>query len=207
MIKYVFFDVGSTLVDETECENYRIDEAIKGSGVDKDKFIEEYISLAKENKDAFNLLMKKYGLIKPEWPSFKEKKIEGVERVLEHFGKRFKLGVIANQPLGTEARLEKMGLRKYFEVVASSAEVGHEKPSFEIFNYALDNAGVTAEESVMVGDRIENDILPAQKLGFKTIWIRRSYGRFGNPALLPEMPDFIADDILDLCDLDLSVFD
>ena len=34
-------------------------------------------------------------------------------------------------------------------------------------------AGCRAEDAVMVGDRLDNDILPAKAVGMKTIWIRK----------------------------------
>ncbi|MBQ3168432.1 MAG: HAD family hydrolase, partial [Clostridia bacterium] len=54
----------------------------------------------------------------------------------------------------------------------SSAEAGCTKPDRAIFELALKAAGCEAEESVMVGDRLDNDMLPAKEIGMKTVWIR-----------------------------------
>ena len=56
----------------------------------------------------------------------------------------------------------------------------------------------------MIGDRLENDIAPAQELGFKTIWVKRSYGKYGNPNLLSKKIDLVVDDILDLVNIDIK---
>ena len=37
-------------------------------------------------------------------------------------------------------------------------------------------AGCQAENAVMIGDRLDNDIAPAKKLGMKTVWIRQGDG-------------------------------
>ena len=50
-------------------------------------------------------------------------------------------------------------------------------PNAEIEDRAVENAfdmaGCRAEDTVMVGDRLDNDILPAKAVGMKTIWIRK----------------------------------
>lgn len=40
-IKWLFFDVGSTLVDETECYNHRIRDAIAGTDITFEEFNEK----------------------------------------------------------------------------------------------------------------------------------------------------------------------
>jgi len=57
-------------------------------------------------------------------------------------------------------------------VIASGAE-GVEKPDAEIFRRALRRAGCAPESAVMVGDRLDNDILPATRLGMRTVWVRQ----------------------------------
>ena len=53
----------------------------------------------------------------------------------------------------------------------------------------------------MVGDRLDNDIAPAQKLGMTTVWVRQSYGGLGDPQLLSRQPDHIIDRIPQLISL------
>jgi len=198
LIKWIFFDIGSTLFDESDSEEYRINEVLADTDINKEDFIKEYISLASQSQDAFHLLVKKYNLKYSGWPAFKDRLIPGIEEILDYLKDKYHLGIIANQPLGTEKRLESFGIRKYFEVVISSAEVGYVKPQPEIFQLALKQAKTKPEESLMIGDRLENDIRPAQELGFKTIWFKNSYGKYGNPELLPKMPDHIIDSIFEL---------
>ena len=101
---------------------------------------------------------------------------------------------------GTEDRLEAFGIRKFIDVVVASAEEGTQKPDRKIFDIAFERAGCTPEEAVMIGDRIDNDIVPAKKLGMKTIWIKQGFGRFWQLSE-EEIPDCEVSCLTDLLDL------
>jgi putative hydrolase of the HAD superfamily len=47
---------------------------------------------------------------------------------------------------------------------------GAKKPSPLIFNYALEKAGATVQNSVMIGDDLNTDIQGALKVGMKAIY-------------------------------------
>ena len=42
--------------------------------------------------------------------------------------------------------------------------------------------GCKPEESMMVGDRLDNDIHPAKAMGMKTVWIRHGLAQHQNPS-------------------------
>ena len=48
-IKWLFFDVGSTLVDETDCYNHRIQDAIAGTNITFEEFNEKRMFFSKKN--------------------------------------------------------------------------------------------------------------------------------------------------------------
>jgi len=54
---------------------------------------------------------------------------------------------------------------------------------------------------VMIGDRLDNDVVPAKRLGMKTVWIRQGFGGLSDPALSPEQPDWIVKDLRELVKL------
>lgn len=87
----------------------------------------------------------------------------------------YRLGIIANQPTWIRGRLADWRLLKFFapDCVIISDEVAVSKPEPEIFQFALQQAGVPAEEAVMVGNDYSHDILPAKRLGMQTIWVER----------------------------------
>lgn len=96
--------------------------------------------------------------------------LEGIENVLAGLSASYGLAVAANQPVACRRALETVGLRHYFDVVGLSEERGLSKPSLLFFEALLREAGCTPAEAIMIGDRVDNDIAPAQKLGMRTIW-------------------------------------
>ncbi len=70
---------------------------------------------------------------------------------------------------------------KYIKLVVASAEKGVAKPDSEIFLRALSRAYCLPENAVMIGDRIDNDIEPANKLGMKTIWVKQGFAVYQKP--------------------------
>lgn len=74
-------------------------------------------------------------------------------------------------------------MRQFFDVIVSSAEIGYEKPNKEIFEKAFELAVCRVEKSVMVGDRLDNDIAPAKALGMQTAWIRKGLAKYQNEEL------------------------
>ena len=171
--KWIFFDVGSTLVDETEAWNHRIRDMIAGTDVSFEQFDGQRIRFAKEGLNGESEAIRYFGLTKTPWHSEDEVPYADAEETLGYLRERgYQLGIIANQVPGTAERLKGWGLLKYFEIIAASAELGAAKPDKAIFEKAFEMADCNAEEAVMVGDRLDNDIVPAKLLGMKTVWIR-----------------------------------
>ena len=196
---WLFFDVGTTLVDETEAYNHRIREVIEGTDITFEQFQEKRIFFAKQNLKGDLEAIKYFGLEKTPWHKEDEVPYPDAEDVLQYLrSHEYKIGVIANQSLGTADRFEKWGLLKYIDVVAASAELGVAKPDRAIFDKALEMAGCTAEEAAMIGDRLDNDIIPAKKLGMKTIWIRQGFAIYQNLRNAEEQPDYIVDGLAEL---------
>ena len=190
-IKWIFFDVGSTLVDETEAYNHRAREMISGTGITFKEFDDIRIALAKLGLDGNSAAIKYFGLTKTPWHSEDELPYSDVQSTLAALiDKGYKLGIIANQKLGTKERLDSWGLRQYFDVIATSAEIGYAKPDKEIFEKAFELAKCTAAESMMVGDRLDNEIIPAKSLGMKTVWIKNGLAQHQNIELGEGVADY-----------------
>ena len=141
---------------------------------------------------------------KCKWKSEHERLYPNVKAALETLHTKYKLGIIANQSTGLKERLFEYGIGKYFDLIISSAEVGISKPNLEIFELALNEAKCIPSEAIMVGDRIDNDIIPAQLIGMKTIWIKQGYGGLGNINILETKSNFIIDQLDEILDLDLN---
>lgn len=192
-ITHIFFDIGSTLVDETECYNHRIRDMITGTDITFEQFSE------KRELIGFGEAAKFFGLTKTPWHSEDERLFPEAKDILRYLcDKGYVLGIIANQAPGTEQRLEKWGIRQYFSSITASAEEGVSKPDTEIFHRAFDKAGCSVENSVMIGDRLDNDIVPANALGMKTVWIKKGLGVYNTPRSDFERPDYTITNLMEL---------
>jgi len=90
---------------------------------------------------------------------------------LEYLYARYPLHIITN---GFEEvqfnKLRNSGLEKYFDKVITSEAAGCKKPDTCIFNFALEKTSAFPEESLMIGDDIEVDIIGAQNVGMDTVF-------------------------------------
>ena len=198
-ISWIFFDVGSTLIDETECYNHRIRDAIAGTDITLERFNEKRIFFAKQNLKGDIEALKFFGLTKTPWHFEDEKPYRETEFVLKSLCENgYSIGVIANQALGTEKRLENWGLMKYIKLVTASAEEGVAKPDSEIFLRALKRADCLPENAAMIGDRIDNDIEPANRLGMRTIWVRRGFSIYQQFINEYQVADYVVDRLQDV---------
>jgi putative hydrolase of the HAD superfamily len=85
----------------------------------------------------------------------------------------YRIGVLANQERWIRETLIRDGLDGFFSIWIISAELGVEKPDPAIFHAAVQAAGVPAARCAMVGDRLDNDIIPARAAGMRTVWLLR----------------------------------
>lgn len=81
------------------------------------------------------------------------------------------IGLAGNQTAEAEAILR--GLALPVDVLGTSAAWGVEKPSPGFFTRLIEAAGCPAASVLYIGDRIDNDLIPAQAAGVATAFIRR----------------------------------
>jgi putative hydrolase of the HAD superfamily len=99
----------------------------------------------------------------------------GIKELLSDFSPRVPMAIVANQLKGVQARLEDLGIARYFTQIISAGEFGLSKPDLRIYQHALEKLGVAPNEAVMVGDRQDNDVVPAKMLGIKTLLLRTGW--------------------------------
>lgn len=99
--------------------------------------------------------------------------LPGALSLLKSLKGKAKLGIITNGFTALqEIRLERTGLRDYFDLLVISEQIGVAKPHPKIFDYALEQAGNPARSRVlMVGDTAESDILGGMNAGLSTCWL------------------------------------
>jgi HAD superfamily hydrolase (TIGR01549 family) len=86
----------------------------------------------------------------------------------------YRLAILANQPRTRTAELRALGVD--VDVMAMSDELGVAKPAPEFYARALDLMGVNAADAktiTYVGDRLDFDVLPSAAAGMRPVWLRR----------------------------------
>lgn len=94
----------------------------------------------------------------------------------------YRLGIISNWEDWLETVLVKREIASYFDPVVISGAVGYEKPDREIFELALERAGVAPTDAIHIGDNLEADIAGARAAGITPVLLDRS-GRYNGAAL------------------------
>jgi putative hydrolase of the HAD superfamily len=85
----------------------------------------------------------------------------------------FKLAVVTNgHSFQQQTKIDALEIRGLFDCVLVSLEVNLRKPSAEIYQMALEQLCVEADQAWMVGDHIVNDVLGARGAGLTGIWLR-----------------------------------
>lgn len=107
---------------------------------------------------------------------------DDAEPTLLALSKCCEMGLIANQSEDIQELIEKFSLRWLFKVQVISSLVKLKKPDPKIFELALEKAGRSARECIMVGDRLDTDICPANALGMTTIRTTNSLFSLQVPA-------------------------
>ncbi len=174
-IKWLFFDLGGTVYDETLSDKQRIDNLIKKARlqITYNDFYSEMLKAAERYEPSpFASARAALGIAENEpYSNQLEKLYPSAFDVIKKLSSFYSLGVIANQPPNTAERLRKDGLSEYFKICLLSECESLFKPDIRFFERALEIAGCNADEAAMIGDRLDNDIFPAESVGMKTVRI------------------------------------
>ncbi len=91
--------------------------------------------------------------------------------VLEYLKQRYQLHIITNGFSEAQQRkLQVSNITHYFKTVTNAEMAGVKKPNPIIFHHALELAKAKAEESIMIGDSYEADVLGALEVGYDAIF-------------------------------------
>jgi len=103
-------------------------------------------------------------------------------KALHDLQTRFRLAIISNVDDDLFAATQPQLGVKFDEVITAQQAQAY-KPSLRIFELALSRIGVAARNILHVGQSIYHDVLPAQSLGFTTVWVNRPSPRTGVGAV------------------------
>jgi putative hydrolase of the HAD superfamily len=108
-----------------------------------------------------------YVIVNPDKPFLYPHAIES----LTYLSEKYPLHLITNgfQEV-QEQKFRIARLDRFFKTVTTSEEAGIKKPEPGIFHFALDKAGCSADESIIIGDDLEVDIIGARNIGMDGIY-------------------------------------
>lgn len=95
---------------------------------------------------------------------------ESIDTLKSLMASGFRIAIIMNGLRADQEEItEGIGLANYVERVFTSEEAGAAKPDAIIFRFALDKMGVNAEDALMVGNSVREDIKGAIGAGMKAV--------------------------------------
>lgn len=104
-----------------------------------------------------------------------------------------KLGLITNgRELIQNRKIDRLGVRRYFDDIVISETAGVRKPDPDIFALALANLGVEGPAAAYVGDHPEADIVGARRSRMVAVWRRDTFWEE------PRDADWVIDDLAEL---------
>lgn len=180
MIRAVVFDVGECLVNEGREYGTWADwlgvprhtfSAVFGAVIARGLDYRETFQVFKPGFDLGEERRKRADAGQPEWFGVDDLYPDVRPALAELRGAGFWLGLAGNQT-ATAGKILR-GLDLPVEMVATSDDWGVSKPDLDFFHRLAEVAPCTREEILYVGDRLDNDIWPASRIGLKTALIRR----------------------------------
>ena len=191
-LKAVVFDVGETLVDEERWWR----ELCRRAGL-QPHVVWAALGVTIERGEEHDALWGHLGIDRPtEWwqsltysvDDLYPDALECLRRVRE-LGLR--VGVVGNQTAAMEQWARESSLPA--DVISSSASLGARKPDLRFFELVVELVGLPAAEVAYVGDRVDNDVLPAAAAGLVAIHVRR--GPWGSIQRTPTEAALGLDDL------------
>lgn len=197
-VKWLFFDVGSTLMDEHLSYEHRMRDIAELANVPYESVFDMAMKFYRQNKKGDLETAKAFQVRLPQWHKEDEILYPDAQKCLEKLSQKYKIGIIANQSPGTKERLRQHGILQYIDLIIASAEEGVAKPDQRIFEIALARSNCEPDHAVMIGDRIDNDIVPANLLGMNTIWMKQGFGQYWNIMQEIEKADYVVNNLAEL---------
>ena len=109
---------------------------------------------------------------------------DGAIEILDYLKPNYKLHIITNGFASVQTKkLTNSNIGHYFDTITNSEMAGVKKPHPTIFDFALSLANALKEESLMIGDSYEADIIGAQEAGIEAIFFNEQNIEVENQVL------------------------
>jgi putative hydrolase of the HAD superfamily len=199
-IQHVFFDLDHTLWDFDKNSELAFEQIFKDNypQIENQKFIAAYIPINqacwklyqndeinhnelryKRLKDAFDAI--NYSISDEEIEAIavdyltllpeNNHLFEGAIAILDYLQSKYHLHIITNGFAEVqEKKLTNAKIKHYFKTITDSDNSGVKKPNPIIFDFAIAAANAKKENSIMIGDCLDADVLGAINFGIDAIW-------------------------------------
>lgn len=209
IITTVLLDAGGVIVDETEYEKIQaeiiaelLSEAVPGYNVeayfrDVEEAVKSYCPsvykyvLWKHLKSGFAAFNGMYVAYLEKWQERKPPLtlMDGIAKELEIISKDFDMAIAGQYGREILELLKSHSLLDYFKHHITQDDFSITKPDPRYYEQIVKACKVIPEQCLMVGDRIDKDVVPARQLGMKTIMVRGDLHRNQYPRIPDEIPD------------------
>lgn len=106
--------------------------------------------------------------------------------ILDQLKTRYRLIMVTNGiPEIQRGKINKAQVSHYFDPIIISGEIGVSKPNPKYFEIAIKGLDLKADECVVIGDSVQNDVGGAKNAGMTSVWINRG-GLLPEPAIEPD---------------------
>jgi HAD superfamily hydrolase (TIGR01549 family) len=208
MVKNIFLDAGGIILNEETFENmsaaiitgiiksFNKNYSMENYWNDVEEAVYRYVPKTYDyilyknivNKNDFKELKKKYK------DQLKNKNnrfylMDGIKDFLMNYSKDYAIGILGQYGSDFKKYLEEEDILKYFTFTEIQDDYNITKPDPRYFEAILKRCACKAEESVMVWDRIDKDIVPAKLIGMKTIRVKVGIHKNQEPRIPEEIPD------------------
>lgn len=125
--------------------------------------------------------------------------LPGAEEALERLSKKYRLFIASNGTAKVQnKRLDSAGIRKYFEGIFISQDIGINKPDKGFFDYCFSHIpGFDPKKTMIVGDSPSSDITGGQNAGIATCWVNPNHRTYTRP----NKPDYEIESLTQLEEL------
>ncbi len=124
--------------------------------------------------------------------------VEYAPQLLQYLqSKGYNLYILSNGFIEVQhKKLQAAGIAQYFSRMVLSDEIGINKPDKRLFDYALTVTNSTADETLMIGDNYDADILGAMHAGWGQIYFDRNYR-----GITAEEPQHTIHSLTEVCNI------
>jgi putative hydrolase of the HAD superfamily len=105
----------------------------------------------------------------------------GALELLEYLRPKYRLYILSNGFKELQSRkMQTAGIDKYFDALILSEDIGVNKPHRKLYEHAMQRTASKPEESIMIGDMFDTDIVGAANFGIDSIYYNPK-GKTGHP--------------------------